>query len=118
VVWFDKYEHLCIPRGVPQYHEYKYRLARAVLAQHLANPSNRGQDQPPCSYQFQSLDCDAYRDYLARNAVHFVMCSHGEATRSEQDPVSLENLSIGYQVARAGYCVAFIDDIDFQSSKV
>jgi hypothetical protein len=55
---------------------------------------------------------------LARNAIHFVMCSHGDATESEHDELSLESLSIGYQIAHSGYCVAFIDDIDFQSSKV
>ncbi|OIW22905.1 P-loop containing nucleoside triphosphate hydrolase protein [Coniochaeta ligniaria NRRL 30616] len=117
VLWFDKYEHLCIPRGVSMDHAYKYRLTRAVLIQHLANPSNLGEGKSPCSYQFQSLDCDLYQSYLAHNAILFIMCSHGEATKSEQDPISLENLSIGYQVARAGYCVAFINDIDFQSSK-
>lgn len=118
VLWFDQYEHLCIPRGVRTEHAYKYRLTRAVLMQHLANPTAQTAGSSRCSLQFQSLDCEAYREYLARNAVHFIMCSHGEATASEHDPVSLANLSIGYQVARAGYCVAFINDIDFQSSKV
>jgi hypothetical protein len=118
VLWFDEYEHLCLPRGVSAERAYKYRLTRAVLIQHLANPSALAVDQSPCSYHFQSLDCEPYRQYLARNAVLFVMCSHGEATASERDPISLENLNMGYQVARAGYCVAFINDIDFQSSKV
>lgn len=118
VVWFDKYEHLCVPRGVRTEKAYKYRLARAVLIQHLANPSVQFAGSSRCSFQFQSLDCESYRAYLARNAVLFIMCSHGEATAREHDPLSLANLNIGYQVARAGYCVAFINDIDFQSSKV
>ncbi|KAB5513290.1 hypothetical protein GE09DRAFT_1163024 [Coniochaeta sp. 2T2.1] len=108
VLWFDEYEHLCIPRGVAKEHAYKYRLTRLVLIQHLAKLN---------SHHFQSLDCGAYQEYLARNAILFVMCSNGDATESEQDPVSLENLGVGYQIARAGYCVAFINGIDFQSSK-
>jgi hypothetical protein len=118
VLWFDNYEHLCVPRDVSEELAYKYLLTRAVLIQHLANPSNLEPGKDTYSYRFPNLDSDAYRGYLTDNAVHFIMCSHGDATESEHDPHTLDNLSIGYQMAASGYSVAFINGLDFQSSKV
>lgn len=118
VLWFDKYEDLSVPRDVPENQAYKYLLTRTVLMQHLANPSNLGRDQVPYSYRFSDLNSAACRGYLNANAVHFILCSHGNATKTEQDSRSLDNLSIGYQMAAAGYSVAFINNLTFHSSKV
>jgi hypothetical protein len=118
VLWFDDYEHLCVPRHVPHGLAYKYHLTRDILIQHLADPSILHHEKCARSYRFTGLSSDAYLDYLSSNPVHFIMCSHGKSTETESDPASLSHLSIGYRMARKGYIVAFIDDIAFQSSKV
>ena len=119
ILWFDQYEHLCVPPGVPKQHAYKYGLTRAVLMQHLANPQSKlNEGKASCSYQFHGgIDCEAYRSYLARNPVHFIMCSHGDVGTGDEDPIRLESLTLAYQLSEAGYSVAFIDEIDFKSSK-
>lgn len=118
VLWFDDYDHLCVPRDVPHELGYKYRLTRDILIQHFADPDILDHGRCAYSYRFTGLASRPYLDYLASNPVHFVMCSHGESTETESDPSSLDHLSIGYRMACDGFSVAFINDITFQSSKV
>ncbi|OTA76381.1 hypothetical protein M434DRAFT_402525 [Hypoxylon sp. CO27-5] len=113
IVWFESHKHLCIPYGTPEDHDYKYTLTRAVLIQHLARPSTSN-----INHRFDSVDCDAFRQYLTNNTQYFFMCSDGRATHSNQHPLTLAHLSIGYRMSCSGYCVAFIDEINFTSSKV
>ncbi|KAI1767757.1 P-loop containing nucleoside triphosphate hydrolase protein [Hypoxylon sp. FL1150] len=121
VVWFDDGKDLCIPYGTAAEHGYKYMLTRAVLMQHFARVSRQSgqpQSQSTMSYRFDSPECDSFRRYLASNPQYFFLCSDGRATHSEDHPTTLAHLSIGYRMASNGYCVAFIDEIRFNSSKV
>ncbi|KAI1774839.1 P-loop containing nucleoside triphosphate hydrolase protein [Hypoxylon cercidicola] len=113
IVWFDSEKSLAIPYGTVTEHGYKYILTRAVLIQHLAR-----QSQTSLSYRFDSVECDSFRRYLASNPQYFFMCSDGRVTHSPDDPTTLAHLNIGYLMACSGYCVAFIDEIRFSSSKV
>ncbi|KAI0114216.1 P-loop containing nucleoside triphosphate hydrolase protein [Hypoxylon sp. NC0597] len=113
IVWFDSHKDLCIPYGVPEDYDYKYFLTRAILIRHFARSSASN-----ISHRFDSVDCDAFRQYLTSNPQYFFMCSDGRATHSNQHPITLAHLSIGYRMSFSGYCVAFIDEINFTSSKV
>ncbi|KAI1139261.1 P-loop containing nucleoside triphosphate hydrolase protein [Hypoxylon sp. FL0543] len=113
LVWFDSYRDLCIPCGTGDEHSYKYILTRAILIQHFARSSTSH-----ISHRFESADCDAFRRYLTCNPQYFFMCSDGRAARSSQPCITLAHLSIGYRMSSSGYCVAFIDEINFTSSKV
>lgn len=113
IIWFDSHNDLCIPHGTLEDEEYKYLLTRAAVIKHFAHATGA-----TFSYRFSAEDGDDFRLYLDRNPLHFFMCSNGGARSSDVDLVALGHLSIGYQMARAGYCVAFIDHIEFRSSKV
>ncbi|KAI0828791.1 P-loop containing nucleoside triphosphate hydrolase protein [Hypoxylon sp. FL0890] len=113
LVWFDSHKDLCIPYNTRDEHGYKYILTRAILIQHFACSS-----ASHISCRFDSVDCDAFRQYLTSNPQYFFMCSDGRATHSSRHPITLAHLSIGYHMSFSGYCVAFIDEINFTSSKV
>ncbi|KAI1382467.1 P-loop containing nucleoside triphosphate hydrolase protein [Hypoxylon crocopeplum] len=113
IVWFDSQKHLSIPFGVADEHGYKYILTRAILIQHFAR-----QSPSDFSHRFDAIDSDAFRQYLVCTPQYFFMCSDGRASHSNNDPTTLAHLSIGYRLSQSGYCVAFIDEINFASSKV
>ncbi|KAI1413491.1 P-loop containing nucleoside triphosphate hydrolase protein [Hypoxylon sp. FL1857] len=112
IVWFDSHKGLCIPYCASEEHGYRYILTRAILIQHFAR-----QSASHISHRFDSVDCEAFRKYLACNPQYFFMCSDGRATHSSRHPITLGHLSIGYHMSLSGYCVAFIDEINFTSSK-
>ncbi|KAI1075155.1 P-loop containing nucleoside triphosphate hydrolase protein [Whalleya microplaca] len=113
IIWFDSHKDLCIPYGTPSQQAYKYLLTRAVLIRHFATRSFS-----TFSHRFDSIHCHGFRKYLACNPQYFFMCSDGRSTHSEDHPVTLAHLSVAYQIAQFGYCVAFIDEINFTNSKV
>lgn len=109
IVWFDGYKHLCMPHDVPDEHAYMYLLTRAVIIQHLPN----------VNYRFTGFSDNTFRHYLRQTSLHFFMCCDGGTTHLDNiTDVTLDRLSIGYRFACSGICLAFIDDIEFRSSKV
>ncbi|RYP47761.1 hypothetical protein DL768_006229 [Monosporascus sp. mg162] len=113
IIWFDSHMNLCVPYDTPGEEAYKYLLTRAVIIQHFACAAGA-----TFSYRFNSVHDDGFREYLAQTTLHFFMGSDGRATQSDDHPTTLGHLSIGYRMVCTGYCVAFIDDIEFRSSKV
>ncbi|KAI1213214.1 P-loop containing nucleoside triphosphate hydrolase protein [Annulohypoxylon truncatum] len=113
IVWFDSLKYLCIPYGTPEEHSYKYILTRAVLIQHFAR-----QSPSHLSHRFDAVNCDEFGRYLTHNPLYFFMCSDGRAAHSDAHVTTLAHLSLGYHMSSLGYCVAFIDEISFGSSKV
>ncbi|RYP53461.1 hypothetical protein DL769_010517 [Monosporascus sp. CRB-8-3] len=113
IIWFDSHKNLCVPHDTSGEEAYKYLLTRAVIIQHFACAAGA-----KFSYRFSSVHDDGFRDYLAQTTLHFFMGSDGRATQSDDHPTTLGHLSIGYRMVCTGYCVAFIEDIEFRSSKV
>lgn len=109
IIWFDGYEHLCIPHDVPEEQSYMYLLTRAVILQHL----------PDINYRFKSLGDTKFRRYLNETSLHFIMCCDGGPKHLDMvTDNTLDHLSIGFRFAAVGISVAFIDDVEFRSSKV
>lgn len=117
ILWFEDHEYLGVPARQEQA-AYKWYLTRAVIIQHLAHPSSIKGGDYTLSHRFSSSDSDTFRHYLAETPLHFVLCSYGGVTEAERSSVVLGRLGFGYEMSSAGYCVGFIDEIDFQSSKV
>ena len=121
IVWFDRYSHLCIPCDVPEGESYKYLLTRAVMIQHLARA--RAEDAAldtgsGKSLRFKDINHDSFLLYLKQTPLHFFMCRDDGATHLELDAGVLDHLSVAYQMACNGYRLAFIDNVEFKSSKV
>jgi hypothetical protein len=94
-------------------------LTRAVLIEHLGRFTNDGRpDGPKLCYRFSRIDCDEFRDYLATNAIHFIMCSDGASSDAGSEPVDDYYKHIVHEISRRGYCVAFINDLEFRSARV
>ncbi|KAK4465798.1 hypothetical protein QBC42DRAFT_167955 [Cladorrhinum samala] len=89
IVWFE----------YPMYPEEassKFRAIRIILVEHFARLGNG------LSYLFPSPASDAFQEYLRDNSIRFFWGS-GTITR---------------QMLSLGHCVAFIQDVEFKSSKV
>lgn len=119
ILWFDRHEELCVPPRSPAGSEYKYDLTRAVLIEHLGRAADVvGSSTPKLCYRFSGIDCDQFRDYLATHAIHFIMCSEGNSGDQAHGKVDNYYRHIVHEIARAGYCTAFINDVEFRSSRV
>ncbi len=100
----------------------KYRLARAVLIQHFSGPTNLGAGNPGTArlnHVFPKLESCAFREYLDSHPLHFFLGSN--AVDHEFQPQHTDRhspLGMLYLMVSAGYCVAFIEGIEFKSSKV
>lgn len=77
---------------------------------------DRGIDSP-MSYVFPSITSSEFLEYTNHHRFHFVMMSQG---RSSDLDTTKEGklLNIMYLFGLRGYSLAFIDDIEFRSSKV
>jgi hypothetical protein len=107
VVWFDREE--CIMMDSVSHFSPKYRLARAVIIQHLSTLDNE-----PLSHRFSHLASREFHEYLASYPLRFFLGS-----RSMRESVMGEApAGMTYKMAKAGYCVAFIELVTFQVSKV
>ncbi|ORY63865.1 uncharacterized protein BCR38DRAFT_433323 [Pseudomassariella vexata] len=120
VLWFDGHKSLTVPQGVLPQNEHKYYLTRAVLIEHLrshqAGPDAASEDgvedaASQMSFCFPALDSEEFRAYTKQNALHFVMCLDGVASGQE------EYTALLYLLAQARYNLAFMNTIEFRSSK-
>ncbi|KAK4226565.1 hypothetical protein QBC38DRAFT_480095 [Podospora fimiseda] len=90
VVWLDQESADDIPQSS------KFRTTRNILVEHLARLNNG------LSHRFTRLKSDDCQDYLRNNSIRFLWSS-GNRIR---------------QVLSLGYCAAFMNSIEFHSSKV
>lgn len=127
LLWFEKEADLCIPNNIRRDNarNSKYRLARAVLIQHFARAgptvSGREPSSVGFSYVFPGLESRLFCDYLDTHPLHFFLGSQDNSPH--EHPIASAaccNTSLGmlHLMASAGYCVAFIEGIEFKSSKV
>ncbi|KAF4777168.1 DEAD/DEAH box helicase [Colletotrichum scovillei] len=123
VLWFDSHRDLATPPDSPKNTSYKYLLTRAVIIEHLRCPEphpkmsfdDRGINSP-MSFVFPSIMSPEFVEYTNQHRFHFVMMSQGRS--SDFDTTSEgEFLRIMYLFGLRGYSLAFIDDIEFRSSK-
>jgi hypothetical protein len=116
VVWFAAHEGLCVPDtdNSPE----PYLLTRAILIKHLSHHDEVSGEGQMC-FRFSSMESPEYEQYLRDYAIHFFMsldaCTWFEGKTS---PKSLYYLDIAYRLGLRGYSVAFLDDLEFVSSKV
>ena len=96
----------------------KYRLARAVLIQHFFCPTSLGKPSAASfSHVFPNLESRLFREYLDSHPLHFFLGSNAHDGVRDGDAHSTP-LQMLYLMASAGYCVAFIEGVEFKSSKV
>lgn len=121
IVWFRSHEHLCVPESVSGDATFNcYRLTRAILVKHLkhfAQHAPEPADAPPV-FEFDSVDSDAFRHYLAHNAVHFFLCLDGCALDGRSSSTGVQYLEFLHNMAFRGYSIALMNDLEFASSKV
>ncbi|KAL0783517.1 hypothetical protein CaCOL14_001423 [Colletotrichum acutatum] len=123
VLWFDSHQDLATPPDSPKNKSYKYLLTRAVIIEHLRCPEphpkmsfdDRGIDSP-MSFVFPSITSPEFLSYTNQHRFHFVMMAQG---RSSDLDTTREGkfLNVMYLFGLRGYSLAFIDDIEFRSSK-
>lgn len=101
----------------------KYLLIRAILIRHLNRQQSSQdavatEDAKTISFEFDGLDSPSFHDYLINNAVHCFMCldapAFGECSSSSEEAY----LGIAHHFAAIGYCLAFINSVEFSSSRV
>ncbi|KAL1860353.1 hypothetical protein Daus18300_009266 [Diaporthe australafricana] len=128
IVWFRDHEALCLTSAAaagelaPMLWP-KYLLVRAILIRHLNRP-HPSQDAVASEFandicfEFEGLDSESFQQYLDNNAVHCFMCL--DAPAFDACPSSSEEayLAIAHDMAARGYCLAFIDSVEFSSSRV
>lgn len=116
VLWFDNDADLCLPPEVREDPSLasKYWLARAVIIQHFACPNRDGEEHAAgFSYVFPSIRSSLFREYLDTHPLHFFLGSKANQEGRVRTP-----LLMLYLMSLAGYCVAFVEGIEFRSSKV
>lgn len=118
LVWLEDQADVCMP---PKFRKddtlvAKYRLARAVLIQHFASMSPEGHESS-ISFTFPSLESEEFASYLHTHPLHFFL---GSSNYEESEDKSSEDspLRVLHLMAAAGCVVAFIEDVEFKSSKV
>ncbi|OHE94806.1 DEAD/DEAH box helicase [Colletotrichum orchidophilum] len=123
ILWFNSHQDLTTPPDSPKKQSYKYLLTRAVAIEHLRSPELRPGTAPddsgiksPMSFVFPSITSPEFLQYTNHHRFHFVMMSHGSSSNPDTTK-EVEFLKIMYLFARRGYSLAFIDDIEFRSSK-
>ncbi|KAK3379012.1 hypothetical protein B0T24DRAFT_694358 [Lasiosphaeria ovina] len=114
VLWFEteheKFGALSVDREDTW---YKYRLARSVLIEHFACPGN-SPSATAFSFSYYSLQSSAFSKYLAENTVHLFL---GYDDTEPCDYIQYTPLRMLYAMSTAGYCVGFLNDMEFKSSK-
>ncbi|KAH6623294.1 hypothetical protein F5144DRAFT_457365, partial [Chaetomium tenue] len=119
VFWFENEADVCMPSEVraDSSRASKYRLARAVLIQHFSSPTSLSEPNATrFSHTFPNLASRLFREYLDSHPLHFFLGSnaHDEFPDIDQQSTPLGML---YLMASAGYYVAFIEGVEFKSSK-
>jgi hypothetical protein len=120
-LWFEEEADICIPTDVlaDKARVAKYRLTRAVLIQHFSRTINEGgMHTARFSFVFPSLQSRLFCEYLDTYPFHFFLGSNAYQDEAADAGESTSPLQMTYLIASAGYCVAFIKDIAYRSSKV
>lgn len=111
VVFFQDLEDICVPDGARgSNYASKYLLARRILIQHLSRS-----DIDIKVLELGSFESGECRDYLASNAIHFMLCDEGRGDSREQT-IRLRHLIL--KILDSGRNVAVINSIVWKSSKV
>ncbi|RTE69648.1 hypothetical protein BHE90_015969 [Fusarium euwallaceae] len=111
VIFFQDMEDICVPNGVTgSNHASKYLLARRIIIQHL----NRS-DIDFKVLELGSFESGECKNYLASNAIHFMLCDEGRGDSREQT-IRLRHLI--WKILYSGRNVAVINSIIWESSKV
>ncbi|KAH8759888.1 DEAD/DEAH box helicase [Diaporthe sp. PMI_573] len=123
VIWFRDQEALCLPRDATDALSPKYLLIRAILIRHLnrQRSSQDGvdpEDAKTISFEFDGLDSPSFHHYLANNAIHCFMCLDAPAFGACSGSLEEAYLGIAHHFAARGFCLAFIDSVEFSSSRV
>ncbi len=116
ILWFDEEADACMPPEVKAdiSRASKYRLARTVLIQHFACPTRVGEEwTPEFSRVFPSVVCPPFAEYLNTHPLHFFLGSKAHDVEEGNTPLRTLHL-----MSLMGYCVAFIEGVEFRSSKV
>lgn len=124
VIWFEDYRELCSAGQLHDDLTTKYILTRAIIIRHLqklhlgAAGSDSSAQSHGFSLEFSNLQDSQFQAYLEDNALHFFLCLGGKASGICSDECGDAHLSIAHALAIDGYSLAFINQIDFNSSKV
>ncbi|KID83228.1 DEAD-like helicase [Metarhizium guizhouense ARSEF 977] len=119
IVWFADQEELCIPKDVSDALASGYRLVRAIVIKHLEHDIGVAETgESNISFQFESMEGDAFQDYLTQNAIHFFLCLDGQDIDRHSDANSIQYLKVIQYLSSKGYSVALISNLEFVSSKV
>ncbi|KAK7698777.1 hypothetical protein SLS64_012258 [Diaporthe eres] len=123
VIWFRDHEALCLPRDATDVLSPKYLLTRAVLIRHLTRqqPSQdavASEDARTISFEFEGLDSPSFEHYLANHAIHCFMCLDAPAFGACSSSSEEAFLGIAHHFAARAFCLAFIDSVEFSSSRV
>lgn len=123
IIWFRDHDALCLPRDATDVLSPKYLLIRAVLIRHLNRQQSSQdavafEDAKTVSYEFEGLDSPSFQHYLANNAVHCFMCLDAPAFQACSGSSEEAYLGIAHHFAARGFCLAFIDSVEFSSSRV
>ncbi|PHH83095.1 hypothetical protein CDD82_3630 [Ophiocordyceps australis] len=113
VLWFKDHEHLASPATDSTCNlAMFYRLARTILIKHFQRHG------PQFGFEFDSLNCCAFQNYLEKNAIHFFMCLDSLDFQRQVTENVTHFLSIMHNLTSIGYSIALINNIQFLSSKV
>ncbi|KAI3391275.1 hypothetical protein diail_7634, partial [Diaporthe ilicicola] len=128
ILWFRDQEALCLTRAAATGELQsmlwpKYLLIRAVLIRHLnrQQPSHdavASEHAKTISFEFEGMDSTSFQDYLANNAVHCFMCLDAPAFGACPSSSEEAYLAIAHDLASRGFCLAFLDSVEFSSSRV
>lgn len=120
IVWYEDHNQLCLPTDTSVELADMYLLARAVIIRHLQRSltGTPGSDQVNLfCFEFSDLQDPNFDTYLVDNAIHFFMCLNpvlsGDCSSSRE-----EYLNVARHLGAKGYSLAFINTVDFVSSKV
>ncbi|KAK1622681.1 hypothetical protein BDP81DRAFT_507281 [Colletotrichum phormii] len=100
ILWFDNHQDLAAPPNAPKRLAYKYLLTRAI--------SNE--------LRVPFITSPKFLEYTDHHRLHFVMMSQGRASDIDATEAG-EFLKIMFLFGLRGYSLAFIDGIEFRSSK-
>ncbi|KAK4189457.1 hypothetical protein QBC35DRAFT_493254 [Podospora australis] len=102
IVWFEMPKYVLEDDSTAS----KFQLARSVLIEHLRKlrPSDG-------SNLFSSPGSDAFGEYLHEHSLSFFL---GERVSG----LSEDTQTVTQQMLSAGYCVAFLEDVEIRSSKI
>ncbi len=93
-----------------------------MLIQHFSGPTNLSAGSPDAArfnHVFPNLESRPFREYLDGHPLHFFLGSNSVDDGLQDERINQQSpLGMLYLMVSAGYCVAFIEGIEFNSSKV